>query len=135
MAYTARGGGGRDVNDWLYANDKMDFIAWDGYNFNGPNGGGWQNPSQIFDRPMAVTRAHGKPALISETGVHGAYNGPQGQTPAQWLQAMVDYAEQNGVVLVAYFNTGAQQERNSVFLTQPMEQVYRGAISRSNARR
>lgn len=135
MAFTARGGDGRNVDDWLYSNDKMDFIAWDGYNFNGPNGRGWQSPAQIFDRPMAVTTARGKPALISETGVHAAYDGPRGQTPAQWLQAVVDYAEQNGVVLLAYFNTGAQQEQNSVFMSPPMEKVFRSAISQSDARR
>lgn len=135
MAWTGRGGGNRSVNDWLYSDSKMDFIAWDGYNFNGPNGAGWQTPAQIFDKPMEIARDHGKPALISETGVHGAYNGPQGQTPPQWLQAMVDYANQNGVVLVAYFNTGSRQQQNSVIMTQPMEQVYRDAISASNARR
>jgi hypothetical protein len=128
MAFTAHGGAGRNVNDWLVSDDKMDFIAWDGYNFNGPDSKSWQTPAQVFDKALAVNTAHGKPALISEIGVNGHYNGPQGQSPVQWLQDAIAYARANNVVAMCYFNTGSTAKEHSVIMTPPMEDVYRQAL-------
>ncbi|HSP37237.1 MAG TPA: hypothetical protein VLR26_05755 [Frankiaceae bacterium] len=128
MAYTARGGSGRNVNDWLAPDDKMDFVAWDGYNFNGPGSKTWQTPAQVFDKPLAVNTAHEKPTLISEIGINGHYDGPQGQSPVQWLRDALAYARDKNVVALCYFNTGSTAKENSVIMTPPMEDVFRQAL-------
>jgi hypothetical protein len=133
MTWTTESASGRSTSDWLPPADKMDFVGWDGYNFNRPSGAGWVTPAEIFDKAIALTADLGKPALISETGINGRYEGPHGELATDWLRDVISYARARHVRVMTYYNTGYVDSHtgkmtDGVVMTDQMEDVFRRAL-------
>lgn len=94
---------GRNWRDYYAGKSVIQVLGWDAYNTKAKTKGIYQAPSEIFSRPISVSRAEGLPFAFPETGSH-LVTGDSGSQRAAWVRSMANYLTEQGALYVAYFD-------------------------------
>jgi hypothetical protein len=94
---------GRNWRDYYAGKSVIQVLGWDAYNAKAKTKGIYSAPSEIFSRPIQVSRAEGLPFAIPETGSH-LVTGDSGAQRAAWVRSMAKYLTEQGALYVAYFD-------------------------------
>ncbi len=94
---------GRNWRDYYAGKSVIQVLGWDAYNAKAKTKGIYSAPSEIFSRPISVSRAEGLPFAIPETGSH-LVTGDSGSQRAAWVRSMAKYLTEQGALYVAYFD-------------------------------
>ncbi|TYB46497.1 DUF7594 domain-containing protein [Actinomadura chibensis] len=92
----------RDWHDYYPGRDVIQVLGWDVYNL-GWKKGRYDDPSTMYDRVIATSRAENLPFGVAETGSF-LVKGDNGDRRAAWLRATNAYLAKNKALWVAYFD-------------------------------
>lgn len=102
MDWTVDSRSGRKFSDYYPGSAYVDVLGWDPYN-PWQNNTGYKAPAAIFGEVINVSKAHGKPFAVAETGSL-LMGGDKGTQRATWLRATGEYLRNQGAVYVTYFD-------------------------------
>ncbi|RVX41938.1 hypothetical protein EDD27_4545 [Nonomuraea polychroma] len=124
--------GGDDVEAWHIPEADLigvdDYNPWWTYDTTEPNYRPWKTPERIWGEPIATCRRWGKPLFVAEYGVRYAYREP-GRSAA-WLTHAYEYALEQGLVALSYFNSGVESPNGTWVLDGERLDTFKNLIHR-----
>ncbi|MFI6518293.1 hypothetical protein ACIBF1_22240 [Spirillospora sp. NPDC050679] len=102
MGWSTHPNSGRNWRDYYPGRDVVQVLGWDVYNLTYEKGQ-YEDPVQMYDEVIAVSKAEGLPFGVAETGSY-LTPGDSGAQRAAWLRKMNDHLSKAGALWVAYFD-------------------------------
>lgn len=103
MGWSAQPASKRNWLNYYPGSATIDVLGWDVYQ-HGADKGVYQDPQNMFEEVMSVSKGAGKPWAVAEVGSKLA-PGDAGSRRAQWLVKLGQYLKSQRVAFVTYFDS------------------------------